>query len=381
MKKLVFGVFFFVSGYILFSLVFVRVGYHPYSLRIQGAKRSLDQAVSSCYTSRDDNRTTFMVCAQKKLLTAVRMWGLRPLMDAIEKKQRENTGENQAITQCHDLTHAIGAAGLIVMKDLNTTLLSCTNTCVYGCQHGVISAWYSMGKDILGKLPGICVEGIDWSKLPYGQNGCFHEIGHAVANIAGYDVEKALQLCDKVSQIGRVDCAHGVFMEAYEPATFTTSILPMRSDYVEWCGTLRDPYKQICYDKAGANVYGRTRSDSESFAMCEKIPSALRSGCVTALGQNIFYVYQREKNQAENIIEFCKKGNALFSYCIDGALSSSSVSQPDALGGSEICALFSGAESVDCARRFGNIIRQNHTSAQSQSICKKFTGELQKACL
>lgn len=370
---MVFGAF--VFGALSFFLFHVRIGYHPYALRIVGARRSLENVTSFCSTGNDNNRTKFMICAQKRLIGEVARWGLRPLMDALEVKQLEQTGENQAITQCHDLTHAIGAAGLIVMKDLNSTLLSCTNTCVYGCQHGVISAWYSMGKDIVQKLPGICVDGLDWTKLPFGQNGCFHEIGHAVANIAGYNMEKALQYCDKVSPVGKVDCGHGVFMEAYEPATFTDSPIPLPPNYVEWCGTLWDPYKQICYDKAGANIYGRTQNDELSFATCAKVPLESRSGCITALGQNIFYVYQHELNQAKKILSFCRIAQNLASYCIHGALSSSSVSQPNVSGGIAVCNELSGDEHRDCVLQLTDTISTTHTAIEKDKICLGFRTE------
>jgi hypothetical protein len=371
----------FFLGYVSFSFFHWRIGPHPTSLRVLGASRALGQTISECFSGNDGLRTKFMLCAEKKLMQSVQAWGMRSHMVALEERQlKDAQAGGQSITQCHDLSHAIGSAGLYDIRDLNTALISCTNTCVYGCQHGVISAWYSLGKDIVGQLPSICVEGIDWTKLPFGQNGCFHEVGHAMASIAGYDMEKSLRYCDQVDDIGRIDCAHGVFMEMYEPATFTLAPQPLPPNYVAWCGSLWAPYDKICYDKAGANIYGRTQDDDASYAICREVPLQYQGGCIRALGQNIFYVYQHDADQSQKVIAFCRKAGEYFNECLAGALSSSSVSQKNAIGAVRICQEFLQEERLICINGLREEMKASHTKEEQRVICSQFESSERSIC-
>lgn len=368
-KQIVYIIVFFISGYIFFALGSFRLGYHAFSWRTDGAARALDRAVSDCFTGDDNDRTKFMVCAQKKLNAGVTRWGLRALMDALVNRLE---GQKVGLTQCHDLAHAIGWAGIVDSRSLSTVMPQCTNTCVYGCGHGAMAAWYALGNDIVGKLGTICVEGIDWSGNPQGLQGCFHELGHAIASITGNDMKKSLEYCDKIEEQGRLDCARGVFMELFEPATFATARMPLPSNHPHWCKDLRDPYRGFCFEQAGINEHGYTQDDARAFATCKKVPLDNRDGCFQNLGQNIFYVYQHKQNHMQAAEEFCRAtGPAWFNSCMQGILSSSVATQPNVAGGIALCKRLNGQEKRSCTESLTNMIVNKRSIEQQQSILRQ----------
>lgn len=356
-------------GYGAFSFFSFRFGFHPSSWQTKGAEYFLKRVITECYTGNDSERTQFMVCAQKRFLPAVKRWGVRPLMEALEHRQLEQS-DTRAITQCHDLSHAIGAAGVIASSNVNAVLPECTNTCVYGCQHGAVSSWYAMGKDVVGNLHDICMAGIDWSKNPQGRGGCFHELGHAVASVAGYDVVKALKYCDQVADVGRLDCGYGVFMELFEPATFATAPQPLPANHPAWCDTLWPPYKEFCFHQAGVNDFGRFQDDARAISICRRVPREYQLGCFRNLGTNIFYVYQYKEDQSNAIVRFCRQpGSTWFMSCISGALLSSVLSHTQATEGVRLCEALKGQERNDCFGILGAILDARRSKLEKADIC------------
>lgn len=372
----------FIVGYASFSLFALRFGWRPADWATAGAARALTSAVSSCYTGNDGDRTKFIVCAQKKMVPSIHLFGVRAFMNALDARQAAQTDATRAITQCHDLAHAIGWGGILVTKNLNAVLPECTDTCVYGCQHGAVSAWYATGNDIVKQLPTLCVSGVDWSTSPQGQGGCFHELGHAVANLAGYNIVSALKYCDQVDSRGRLDCGYGVFMELFEPATFADKPQPLPANHPAWCEELWPPYKEFCYDQAGVNDYGRNMNDAHAFAACARTPQQYQMGCFRNLGTNIFYVYQHEPDQIAAIEAFChREGDPWFMPCVSGVLLSSVMSETSVEGGIKLCARLSNSDRSACFTILGSILDHRRTKAQKATICQTVPSQDRSTCV
>jgi hypothetical protein len=336
----------FIAGVVCFVVFSFRFGFHPESWRVQAATHTLERIIDGCYSGNDNARTSFMVCVQKQLVASVKRWGVKPYMSALEMRLR-NPEYAQHATQCHDVAHAIGWAGAVGNRDIQTLLPQCTDTCVYGCQHGAVSALIAMGYDIVPTLPTICTD-IDWSASSKGIGGCFHEVGHAVSSIAGSDIHKAFSYCDQVNPVGRTDCGSGVFMEMFEAATFKDAPQALPVNHPEWCGELSDPYKTTCYNQAGANEYGRHQDDDRAFAVCSQVPDTHKTGCIRGLGQNIFYVYQHASNHANAVFSFCLKANEWFGNCMEGALASSMAVDPSGALSNAFCNATIEEKRVSC---------------------------------
>jgi hypothetical protein len=373
----------FLVGWLSFWQFSLRVGVHPSSWRLEGARKDLNRAIERCYSGNDNERTKFMLCVQKKLTQGVKKWELSNFLHVLEERLKEETSEGgRSITQCHDLTHAVGWAAVMSSGSVSDVLPQCSNLCVSGCQHGAISAWYGMGQRIVEQLPTICEQGIDWSQNPTGKGGCFHEVGHAVSSIAGNNIEEALRFCDRLPEYGRIDCGHGVFMELFEPATFATAPLPLPENHPRWCETLWEPYRRICYNQAGAHDYGRRGDEAHAFAVCLQAPLDNRAGCFRNLGQNIFYVYQYKSDHIRSVVDFCSRaGNQWFFACLEGVLSSSVYVEPDPLFGSAMCRTFSDENRRICFGLLATTIEESRGKEMREKYCKTLPSEEQQMCI
>lgn len=372
-------VFVFIAGFILFVRASYRVGPHPASWKIMGANRALTIAVNECFSGNDADRTRFMVCAQKKLLHDMPKWGTRDFMQALAL--RLDDASNRNYTQCHDLAHAIGWAGTMTTRRVQVTLPQCTNTCVSGCQHGAVSAWYGMGNDLKSTITTLCIDGVNWSGNIEAQGGCFHEVGHAVADVSSYDLISSLKLCDKIIPIGRIGCAAGVFMEMYEAATFAPVPKPIPKNNPGWCASLWAPYDAYCYDRAGSYEYSREQNNQKSFAVCEAEPELYRATCISGIGQNIFYVYQHKPDYLHEVVEFCKQtGSDMYFPCISGLIRSSVFVEPEAKTAVQICQSLDVSEQSHCFSMLGGVLEERRTHSEKEKICESVSKSYRDVC-
>lgn len=362
-------IFMYIVGFISFWSYSYRFGLHPQEWRIIGAQYSLLRATESCFSGNDADRTKFMICAQKKLLKDIPKWGTKTFMKALALKLGATTTDRN-FTQCHDLAHAIGWAGTMTSKRVQVTLPQCTNTCVSGCQHGAVSAWYGMGNDLKSTITTLCIDGVDWGGNIEAQGGCFHEVGHAVADVSAYDLIASLTLCDQIIPEGRIGCAAGVFMEMYEAATFAQQPQPIPKNNPAWCAVLWPPYDAYCYDRAGSYEYSREQDSQKSFAVCNAAPLLYRATCFSGIGQNIFYVYQHKPDYLGEVVQFCKQaGDSMYFPCISGLIRSSVFVEPDAKTATHICDSLDSSEQSQCFSLLGGVLEERRTRKEKTEIC------------
>ncbi len=371
----------FIAGFVLFTIASYRFGPHPRAWQMIGANRALHTAVEECFTGNDADRTRFMICAQKKLVKDMSKWGTKTFMEALALRL-DDVSSDRNFTQCHDLAHAIGWAGTMTSRRVQITLPQCTNTCVSGCQHGAVSAWYGMGNDLKSTITTLCIDGVDWAGNQEAQGGCFHEVGHAVADVSSYDLVASLKLCDQIIPVGRIGCAAGVFMEMYEAATFAQQPQPIPKNNPTWCASLWPPYDAYCYDRAGSYEYSRAQDSQKSFAVCNAEPELYRATCFSGIGQNIFYVYQHKEDYLHEVVKFCKQaGDDMYFPCISGLLRSSVFVEPDAKTSIQICSTLDAIEQSHCFSMFGGILQERRSHDEKARICASVPKLYKNICL
>ncbi len=370
-----------VSGFVAFNNFSYRFGPRPIEWRVIGADLALQHAIEQCFRGNDADRTKFMICAQKKLLADMPKWGTRTFMQALTRRlDAQTTGRN--FTQCHDLAHAIGWAGTMTSRRVQITLPQCTNACVSGCQHGAVSAWYGMGNDLKSTITTLCIDGVDWAGNREAQGGCFHEVGHAVADVSAYNLVESLKLCDQIIPEGRIGCAAGVFMEMYEAATFAQAPQQIPNNNPMWCGALWSPYDAYCYDRAGSYEYSRAQDNQKSFSVCRQVPELYRETCVSGIGQNIFYVYQHKEEYLQEIQAFCKLAEPdMYFACIAGLIRSSVFVEPNVKTGIQLCQSLDVSEQLRCFSIIGGVLEERKTKNEKNQICEQVSVLYRNACL
>lgn len=371
---------FFLLGFATFVYGSYRFGMRPVAWRMVGARNALDRTVSFCFHGDDGERTTFMICAQKKLLHDTTKWGTHVLMQALEEKLGTETTDRN-FTQCHDLAHAIGWAGTMTTRSVQKTMPQCTNTCVSGCQHGAVSAWYGMGHDLKESITTLCIDGVDWSSNLEAQGGCFHEVGHAVADVSSYDLHASLHLCDRIIPEGRIGCAAGVFMEMYEAATFASAPKPIPDNSPFWCASLWPPYDAYCYDRVGSYEYSKDQDITRVLGICDREPALYRATCVSGISQNIFYVYQHKADFIKEVEVFCRQvHDGMYMPCISGLIRSSILVEPDAKSAIQLCDSLEVTKQLQCFSMIGGVLEERRVKGEKVRICSSLPIEKAQVC-
>jgi len=330
--------------------------------------------------SENKERTKYIVCYKKKLEQGVKTFGLKPMMAELENRYLYSVDfDRGGINQCHDVAHAIGQTAGASSKDLNKTILECPNICTSGCFHGVVEGAISTGYKILDNIGILCknkINGVEAST----NSDCFHGLGHGVADISGFDLIQSLKYCDLIDSVeGQRNCGAGVIMELYEPSSFDHALLEFPEDIAKFCGTLWGTYAETCYITAGTHAYIRNNSEQESVDACISVPSSFVSGCVSALGQNMFFVYQGDYKKLET---FCTQ--FLKNYlkdCYSGVLESSVMSDPLVRKGVEICSSFDVTKSKECFDAIVSRMNSSNRAEKINYICNILSIDKKETCL
>ncbi len=320
----------------------------------------LNQAVSVC---SNQDRTKFIFCLKNVLKDLIGNSGVKKLLSQLETSYKKNDFSSQGgITRCHDIAHAIGQAGVSAAKDSKTVLSQCTDLCTSGCFHGAIeqSVLQQSADAFLGKVSNLCSD-----------PACFHGLGHGLASIAGYDLQKSLTLCDRLKEHNdKRNCGFGVFMEIYEPSSFNPIPKALPEDLLTFCGGLSGVYLEVCYRNIGSYEYSRTKQDiTKGLDMCRSIPQNYQRECRVALGQQIYF---NQRGNSQNILNLCRsEQKPEFKDCIDGAIMSSVSSDPLARHGFELCSQVNDEIKPDCYQFLGGHIQAVYGQKSRLENCKQ----------
>ena len=166
-------------------------------------------------------------------------------------------------------------------------------------------------------------------------------------------------------------------MELYEPSSFNQVSPTFPPDIPQFCASLEDTYQEVCYDTAGVHAYGRLPDMRQAVATCEEVPEVFRKPCISALGQDIFFV----KNGAvSEIISLCTEAAPYASACVSGALEASITSDPHARHAPEICNALNRKEKDLCYALLKEKLMSLYGMERTQTYCGLFPEEYDGKC-
>lgn len=320
---------------------------------------TLSDVIEKCLQNQD--RTKQILCYKENLRGLIQSEGISQLMKKLEEDFKKNDSAGSGgITRCHDIAHAIGQAGISITKDPKTVLTQCSDLCTSGCYHGAVEQYvqHTSSDTFLANLNNLC-----------SSEACFHGLGHGLASIAQFDLQKSLQFCDRLdSENAKRNCGFGVFMELYEPSSFNPIPLSIPENLLAFCSDLSGVYLNVCYRNIGNYELVRTRDIKKAFNICDKIPKDYGRDCRLALGQATYF---NSQGKAEYIISTCK--NVLgdqFKDCIDGSLMSGVSSDPLARHGFEICSQVDDSIKTHCYQFLGSHIESVYGQEVRQKLCQ-----------
>jgi len=137
---------------------------------------------------------------------------------------------------CHGIAHSLGKVIAEKASDLNSGMRLCSDTCTYGCVHGVFKVYFSrLGEDYqihnhthkthkpmslnnsaiqqFSQDVNLACEHSEAIVEDFFKGNCAHGVGHAVAKISD-NAKQASALCKVFAQaVMQYYCETGVFME------------------------------------------------------------------------------------------------------------------------------------------------------------------------
>ena len=238
--------------------------------------------------------------------------------------------------KCHSEAHDLGKVIFARIREVGMSLRVCGDRCNSGCMHGVLmEAFATIGKASphhmdLGVLrPAIndLCQRNPVMTASYSPGDCAHGVGHALMNLAGYEIPEAITACQgNENQAMQYYCATGAYMEYVterDPQEATTkSVLYPCDQYIYTAACAR--YKMVHVVR---RHYAAGKTTEELRALCSSLTDAVRRGCFHGLGNGHMLLIAAGKIgirpvclSLDNVEEF---------VCIDGAMERMAKFHPD----------------------------------------------------
>lgn len=195
--------------------------------------------------------------------------------------------------KCHSEAHDLGKVIFARVRDVGMGLRICADRCNSGCMHGVLmEAFATIGKasphhmDLAVLKPAIkdLCQRNPVMTASYSPGDCAHGVGHALMNLAGYEIAEAVKACEgNENPAMEYYCATGAYMEYVterDPQDATTkSVLYPCDQYIYPAACAR--YKMVHVVR---RHYEAGRTTEELRALCSSLAGAVRHGCFHGLG-------------------------------------------------------------------------------------------------
>jgi hypothetical protein len=259
--------------------------------------------------------------------------GVAGILDALEARY----------PNCHDHAHELGKAAYALTRDMPAVLQACSTRCVSGCMHGVLmEAFTEKPETLRARVATLCDEPA--MRRIHKRGDCVHGVGHGVAYVTGYDMKRALTLCEAVGERAyQYYCASGAYMQFF--MTFEPKIAT-RADHYPCDEASR--FAAACYRYEVFFIAARLSRQGKGLpaivAECLALPSRVQPACFHGLGHASVGLVAASPAR---IREVCEHGaEAARWLCIQGVVEKlAELDQPLA---TRVCAELQGGSADVC---------------------------------
>ena len=192
-------------------------------------------------------------------------------------KRLKKSGE---IDDCHLLAHFIGEAQAEKVGDITIAFLSCPESCIQGCLHGVMEAHVAtLDRNGLEQdVTSLCA--VHQGNL---QRQCFHGVGHGLLANGYMSLTEAIEMCDSGEAFFGEQCLLGLFMENMDQHLLSDR-QTLEQAIPNICYGIPDQYWNICIDAIGEGIMFYTGHNlKESLALCELLAESDHKTCKDAV--------------------------------------------------------------------------------------------------
>jgi hypothetical protein len=229
--------------------------------------------------------------------------------------------------KCHSEAHDVGKVIFAQVRDIGIGLRVCADRCNSGCMHGVLmEAFTAIGKSsahhmdlttLRSAIKDLCQTNPVMT-ASYSPGDCAHGVGHALMNLAGYEIQDALAGCkESETQALEYYCATGAYMEYVterDPQDATTKSILYPCDQYSY-PTACARYKMVHVVRRHYQA-GRTMEGIRT--LCLSLVEAVRHGCFHGLGNAHMPMIAAGKISIRRVCLGLSMVEEL--VCIDGAI-------------------------------------------------------------
>ncbi len=315
--------------------------------------------------------------AAKKLAERV---GVPKALDILYTSPLPKTGEG------HLIVHQIGY--FAYKKYGVDAVAQCKDYFLYACYHGaIIEAASDKGFEIIPKMTDRC----NTTTSRYFQ--CVHAAGHALVAMWGYDLPKALEMCDEFYEKDTdgpkvvTSCHNGAFMEnIFGVHDWGTGKPPVRdwlsdSDPYFPCNQFAEKYQEGCWANQASRIYHMNHGDlAKTTKDCDAIGNEQYTyWCIDSLARQInsltygnpFATFEICKQMGTHWYNTCVLINAGAYYSLSG--------RDEAI---VICRQASSTLKSDCYRGAITMVKMDALDmTQKEQLCKKMEPSFANQCL
>jgi cytochrome c553 len=285
-------------------------------------------------------------------------------------------------SNCHRITHAIGAGALAHFDgDPGKALAAGSVLCASGYYHGILE------RSLLGKpeeaiapiAQRICSDP-DIRRTDFIHFQCVHGLGHGLMIYTGYDLPRSLDHCEPLeTEWERESCRGGVFMENSQSSYGVRSRWLKDDDLLYPCDWVAEKHKYQCYliqlARIGPALGFNWAKVSDT---CREADEGYVEVCFQSMGREIS---GQVRHDAARILAACRVTGDMERECIYGAARDVTYNDAGSKRSKELCDNAPRTIRGYCWNGIGTILGSiNPTAKQKQAACAEATTQYYAAC-
>jgi hypothetical protein len=211
---------------------------------------------------------------------------------ALARLAEAMNSDRDILSQCHQISHWMGAAGLLRAEgDLGSAFVEGNETCGSGYWHGVMQARIG---GLLADSESALTESLDTlcaSEMirtsPWIAWQCVHGLGHGLLIARDYEIPAALEGCETLSRPWDVDvCANGIFMENIVPSIPGAERPWIRAGDPEYpCREMPERHQASCYQYSADQLIEISGFGPQTATGCLAFTPNWIDACLDGLGR------------------------------------------------------------------------------------------------
>jgi mono/diheme cytochrome c family protein len=283
-------------------------------------------------------------------------------------------------SDCHQISHWVGHAGLLYYKnDAGTALSHGAMTCNSGYYHGVLQlALAGLPKNkVVKKSQHLCdAPAVNVDDFLLYQ--CVHGLGHGLMIYSGDDLPWSLDTCHKLlTDFDRISCTGGVFMQNLDTTMGVSRYISNKNPLYP-CNIVKERDKVYCYLMVTSRILTLDGFNWKKTAQwCRKAESGWVATCFQSMGRDASGATQYV---AKNTLYLCADAGKNENECIYGASRDYANNYAGGDEASKLCDLSPKRYRGYCYEGIGTILGAiNRDTSARKSACDKVTPQRYRA--